>query len=203
MNTEINNASLKEAKNFTDFSDEKADNAEPLPEGVQDGSSDSEKGCLEFTQEQVNKIVAKEAAKAVEKALRELGFEGSGKAKEQISMFKAKLEQDSLAKNLLESQLLEARESLLKAEHEYSQSKIAAMLAFGGVNKESSDTAVKLVTNLIQADFTPDEAVLEVLSRYPHLKTTPQELPQFSVSTTNVEDKFGAIKNIFKSNAAR
>lgn len=153
----------------------------------------------QYNQEQINNIVAKETGKAVEKALRELGFEGSGRAKEQVLQFKQQIMHKEEQSAAMAEQLSLLSESLLQAEKQLLQAQIQSKLAFSGVDEQQVEVAARLVNSLIEAEISQEDAIRCVVEKYPHLLAKAQQIPCFSTETkTTGTDKFSGIKEIFR-----
>jgi hypothetical protein len=137
-----------------------------------------------FTQEDVNNIVAKEAKKAQEKLLKQLGIEDFNSAKEGLQKFKEwqesqKTEAQKQAERL---QKLESDYNTISQENASLKAQIAAMKA--GVHADYVEDVVILAQRLVNDDTTIDDAIAKVVEKYPHFKEAQQQQqdqkPQFS-----------------------
>jgi hypothetical protein len=140
-----------------------------------------------FTQEDVNNIVAKEAKKAQEKLLKQLGIEDFNSAKEGLQKFKEwqdaqKTEAQKQAERLQE---LETKYNTVSEENASLKAQIAAMKA--GVHADYVEDVVILAQRLVNDDTTIDDAIAKVVEKYPHFKEAQQQQqdqkPQFSTGT--------------------
>ncbi|WP_153124664.1 hypothetical protein [Peribacillus tepidiphilus] len=152
--------------------------------GEGQGQTGSEKT---FTQEDVNNIVAKEAKKAQEKLLKQLGIEDFNSAKEGLQKFKEwqdtqKTEAQKQAERL---QKLETDFNTISEENASLKAQIAAMKA--GVHADYVEDVVILAQRLVNDDTAIDDAIAKVVEKYPHFKEAQQQhqdpKPQFSVGT--------------------
>lgn len=151
----------------------------------QQGQTGSEKN---FTQEDVNNIVAKEAKKAQEKLLKQLGIDDFKNAKEGLQKFREwqesqKTEAEKQAERLQE---LETKYNTVNEENASLKAQIAAMKA--GVHADYVEDVVILAQRLVNDDTTIDDAIAKVVEKYPHFKEAQQQQqqdqkPQFSTGT--------------------
>ena len=131
-----------------------------------------------FGQEEVNGIVAKEAKKAQEKLLKQLGIEDFDTAKEGMSKFKEwqesqKSEQDKQAERMKE---LETNYSTASEENTSLKAQISAMKA--GVLAESVEDVVTLAKTMISEDVDMNAAIAKVVEKYPQFSQAQQEEEQ-------------------------
>lgn len=140
-----------------------------------------------FTQEDVNNIVAREAKKAQEKLLKQLGIEDFNSAKEGLQKFKEwqesqKTEAQKQAERL---QQLEQQFTAVQQEKEALAAQLAAVKA--GVHADFVEDVVVLAQRLVNDDTTLEEAITKVIEKYPHFKEAQQQQqdqkPQFSIGT--------------------
>ncbi|EGL82098.1 hypothetical protein CathTA2_2461 [Caldalkalibacillus thermarum TA2.A1] len=145
-------------------------------QGTEQGSNQQQQQQNTFTQEDVNNIVAKEAKKAQEKLLKQLGIEDFNSAKEGLQKFKEwqesqKTEAEKQAERL---QKLETDYQTVTSENETLKAQLSAMKA--GVNPDSVEDVVTLAKNLVSDEVDMDQAIQKVLEKYPHFKA--QQEPQ-------------------------
>lgn len=136
------------------------------PEDPDNGKSKSKT----FTQDDVNAIAAKEAKKAQEKLLKQLGVKDVKSAKDGLDQFKKHMDsQKSDADKALEkAQLLEATNTELLTKAQTLEAQNAALKA--DVNPDSLDDVIVLAKNLVTEDVTIDDAIKTVLEKYPNFK---------------------------------
>ena|SRR5690625_2209353 len=148
-----------------------------------------------FKQEDVNNIVAKESKKATEKLLKELGIEDFENAKDGLTKFKEwqdsqKTEQEKQAERLKQ---LEDNYNQATSEKENLQAQLSALKA--GVVAESVEDVVVLAKNLVSDEVDMDEAIKQVIEKYPHFaqkEEKEEEKPNF---TTGQHHSEGMKKN--------
>ncbi|GAF14920.1 phage protein [Bacillus sp. JCM 19046] len=136
-----------------------------------------------FKQDEVNNIATKEAKKAQEKLLKQLGIDDFQNAKEGMQKFKEwqesqKTEQEKQTERLTG---LETTNTTLTEENSGLKAQISAMKA--GVNTDSVEDVVTLAQRLLDDDTDMDAAVAKVVERYPHFagqKKEQEEKPSFS-----------------------
>src|SRR5690606_28650957 len=138
----------EEMKQVADQAAEQNPGAEPAEQQQQ---AEGAGGKL-FTQEDVNRIAAREAKEAQEKLLRQLGIEDINCAKEGMQRYREwqesqKTEAEKQAEQL---QKLQEQSQILAAENEQLKAKLAAVQA--GVNPNSIDDVVVLAKNYLSDD---------------------------------------------------
>src|SRR5699024_187029 len=131
-----------------------------------------------FTQEDVNNIATKEARKAQEKVFKELGIEDFENAKEGFQKFQEWQESQKTEAQKQAEQLetLEKEKGTLSDENNQLKSQISAMKA--GVNAESVDDVIALSERLVNDDTTIDEAIKQVIEKYPHFAEKEEQSQQ-------------------------
>lgn len=127
-------------------------------------------------QSDVNNLVAKEAKKAQEKLLKQLGIEDFNSAKEGLAKFKEwqesqKTEQEKLSEKLttFESQLGE-KESLISK----LQAENAAIKA-GITDEKNLKAVITLAKTLVNEETDINAAINQVIEDYPHFKSESQQ----------------------------
>lgn len=156
-----------------------------------------------FKQEDVNNIVAKEAKKAQEKLLKQLGIEDFDSAKDGLAKFREwqesqKTEQEKQAEKL---QVLEGEKTTLSEENASLKAQISAMKA--GVKPDSVEDVVVLAKNLVNDDVDMDAAIKLVVEKYPQFSHQEQEnepKPQF---TTGQHQSGGSKNDPFAAKLAK
>lgn len=140
-----------------------------------------------FTQEELNNIAAKEAKKAQEKLLKQLGIEDFNNAKDGLQKFKEwqdsqKTDQQKQADRLKE---LETNFSSTSDENSMLKAQISAMKV--GVLAESVEDVVVLAKMMVNDETDMDAAIVKVVEKYPHFKEQkvpdakpPETKPSFS-----------------------
>ncbi|WP_077735639.1 hypothetical protein [Bacillus sonorensis] len=151
-------------------------NADPAanPEGQQQSGQEpqnpSNEGEKTFTQDDVNSIAAKEAKKAQEKLLKQLGVSDFKSAKEGLQKLQEiedskKTEAEKMAESLKE---YETKYETVSSENESLKAQIAAMGA--GVQADAVQDVVTLAKPLVSDDVDMNAAIEKVLEKYPHFK---------------------------------
>ncbi|MBU5327635.1 hypothetical protein [Bacillus paralicheniformis] len=151
-------------------------NADPAanPEGQQQGGQDpqnpSQEGEKTFTQEDVSSIAAKEAKKAQEKLLKQLGVSDFKSAKEGLQKLQEiedskKTEAQKQAERLQE---YETQSQKLASENESLKAQMAAITA--GVQADAVRDVVTLAKPLVSDEVDMNAAIEKVLEKYPHFK---------------------------------
>lgn len=128
-----------------------------------------------FSQDDVNNVAAKEAKKAQEKLLKQLGIDDFDNAKDGMAKFKEwqesqKTEQQKQVERLQE---LETNYSTASEENAGLKAQISAMKA--GVKADSVEDVVVLAQRLVNDDTDMDTAIKQVVERYPQFGAEQQK----------------------------
>lgn len=160
----------------------------------------AEKNCI--TQEQLNSIVARETGRAIEKTLRELGFSGTGKGREQLRLFREQISAREeeflyLSEKLSQAEAVFAEKDneILQLREMLSDEQTTRMLLISGVGEKNIPKALSLVKGLGGGGMDLSTAVAEIVEKYPHFLSEKREIPRFSAPTGG--DGFSAVKAIF------
>ena len=137
-----------------------------------------------FTQEEVNGLVAKEAKKAQEKIFKSLGFEDVKSAKEGFEQLR---EWKDSQKTEAEKQSEAIADEAMRLENQQLTAKYAAITL--GVRSDAVDDVIALAQSKVSDDVTINDAIAEVLAKYPQFGNVPEEpkeepKPSFSVGGT-------------------
>lgn len=128
-----------------------------------------------FRQEDVNNIVAREAKKAQEKLLKELGIDDFENAKDGLAKFREwqesqKTEQEKQQEKLQE---LQTSNETLANENANLKAQISAMKV--GVKAESVEDVIALAERLVNDETTIDDAIKQVIEKYPQFAQDEEE----------------------------
>lgn len=128
-----------------------------------------------FTQDDVNNIAAREAKKAQEKLFKELGIEDFENAKEGMAKFQEwqdaqKTDAEKQAEKLGQ---LEKSHADTQAENATLKAQISAVKV--GVNADSVEDVVALAERQVTEDVTIEDAIKQVIEKYPHFAGEAQE----------------------------
>ena len=131
-----------------------------------------------FNQEDVNNIVAKETKKVKEKLLKQLGIDDFENAKEGMAKFKEwqesqKTEQEK-QQEMLDS--LSKEKEALSSENNFLKAQLSALKQ--GVNADSVEDVVALAERLVNDETTIDDAIKQVVEKYPHFADSAEEKQQ-------------------------
>lgn len=131
---------------------------------------DKDKKTVTFTQAEMSKVAATEAKKERLKILKELGIEDVSKGKEALKAYKKQIDDQKTdaekAKDRAEA--LEKSSTDLQKEKEELKTQLAALRA--GVDPEKLEDATFLASKYVSDDVTVDEAIEQVLEKYPQFK---------------------------------
>lgn len=151
-----------------------------------------------FTQEEVNGLVAKEAKKAQEKIFKSLGFEDVKSAKDGLEQLREwKDSQKTEAEKQAEA--IADKEKQLEAvllENKQLTAKYAALTL--GVSSDAVDDVIALAQSKVTDDVTINDAIAEVLAKYPQFGNVPEESkeepkPSFSIGGTPAVKEEGEV----------
>ena len=163
--------------------DIQAQTDQPVNAGEPTESQTQEQPVKTFTQEEVTGLVAKESKKAQEKIFKSLGFEDIKSAKEGLQQLKEwKDSQKSEAEK--QSEALATKEKELEqalSDKKTLEAKLSALTL--GVNADSVDDVITLSARLVSDDVSIDDAIAQVLQKYPQFGRTEQaeeKKPRFS-----------------------
>src|SRR5690606_36846290 len=128
-----------------------------------------------FRQEDVNNIVAREVKKTQEKLLKELGIDDFENAKEGLQKFREwqesqKTEQEKLQETL---QKFQADNETLTNENANLKAQLAALKQ--GVKADSLEDVIALAERLVNDETTIDDAIKQVIEKYPHFAESVSE----------------------------
>lgn len=158
-----------------------------------------------FKQEDVNNIVAKESKKATEKLLKELGIDDFENAKDGLAKFKEWQESQKTEaekqQELLEN-LTSEKESLSK-ENNSLKAQLSALKQ--GVIAESVEDVVALAERLVDDETTIDDAIKQVVEKYPHFaqKQEEEEEPKPLFTTGQHQSTGSNVLDPFKAKMAK
>lgn len=125
-----------------------------------------------FTQDDVSKISAKEAKKAQEKLLKQLGIEDFDNAKEGMKKFREWQDSQKTEAEKKEEALnnLEKEKGTLSKENNSLKAQLSAVRA--GVKDESIEDVVALAERQVNEDTSMEEAIKQVVEKYPSFKNS-------------------------------
>ena len=166
-----------------------AANPEEQQQGGPDPQNPSNEGEKTFTQEDVSSIAAKEAKKAQEKLLKQLGVSDFKSAKEGLQKLQEiedskKTEAEKMAESLKD---YETKYNTVSSENESLKAQISAMKL--GVNADSVPDVVALAKNYVSDEVDLDAAMQMVVEKYPHFKGQQQEESNSPTWTTGTHKK--------------
>lgn len=158
----------------------------------------AKKEAKTFTQEEVNGLVAKEAKKAQENIFKSLGFEDVKSAKDGLEQLREwKDSQKTEAEKQAEA--IADKEKQLEAvllENKQLTAKYAALTL--GVRSDAVDDVIALAQSKVTDDVTINDAIAEVLVKYPQFGNVPEEpkeepKPSFSIGGTPAVKEEGKV----------
>lgn len=156
------------------FADE-GEGEEPKQPEEPEGPSEPEEPEKGFTQEDVNNIAAKESRKAQEKLFKELGIEDFEDAKEGMKKFREWQESQKTEAEKRDEKLesLEKEHLDTKSENEFLKAQITATKQ--GVIPDAIEDVVTLAQNLVSEEKDMENAIQEVIEKYPHFADVQEE----------------------------
>lgn len=144
----------------------------------QAGDTSNAEETKTFTQEDVNNIAAREAKKAQEKFLKQLGIDDFENAKEGLKKFKEwqdsqKTEAEKQAEKL---KAAEAKQAELTERATTLEAQVAALKA--GVNADSVEDVVTLAKVHVDDETDIAAAIGKVIEKYPHFKAVQEQVQE-------------------------
>ncbi|HFR3918845.1 TPA: hypothetical protein ACHWEF_001525 [Streptococcus suis] len=137
-----------------------------------------------FSQEDVNRVGKKEHKSGYAKTIKDLGFADVESAKEALKAYEDWQESQKTEADK-QTELLASKDreltSVLDA-NKRLEAKLSALTQ--GVNADSVDDVIALSERLVNEDTTIDEAIKQVVGKYPQFATTPnttEKKPTFTV----------------------
>lgn len=166
---------------------------DPNPQGNEPGGNEppTEKT---FTQKELNAIAAKESKSAIEKFLKDNGFTDFNNAKEGMAKFKEwnesqKTEAQKQAEKLQE---IEGTNTNLSKENTTLKAQLAAVT--NGVHADFTDDVVALAERQVTDEIDINQAIKNVVEKYPHFKGQAQEQNQGpTFSNNNFQRQTGSV----------
>lgn len=151
-----------------------------------------------FTQEEVNGLVAKEAKKAQENIFKSLGFEDVKSAKDGFEQLK-EWQDSQKTEAEKQAEAIADKEKQLEAvllENKQLTAKYAALTL--GVRSDAVDDVIALAQSKVTDDVTINDAIAEVLAKYPQFGNIPEEpkeepKPSFSIGGTPAVKEEGKV----------
>src|SRR5690625_362331 len=148
-----------------------------------------------FSQEDVNNIVAREAKKAQEKLLKQLGIEDFDNAKEGFQKFQEWQESQKTEQEKQQEQfdLLNTTNETLTKENESLKGQLSALKQ--GAKGESVEDVLALAERRVTDDVSIDDAIKQVIEEYPHFAEKEQEQEEKPNFTTGQHQSNGNKNN--------
>lgn len=142
-----------------------------------------------FTQEEVNNIAAKEAKKAQERFLKQLGIDDFENAREGLKKFREwqdsqKTEAEKQAEQL---KAAETKQAELEERAATLEAQVVALKA--GVNADSVEDVVTLAKVHVDDETDIAAAIEKVVEKYPHFKAVQEQKENKPVFTTGQHQK--------------
>lgn len=144
--------------------DDKKDDTDP------DKKDADKKATKTFSQEEVNAIAAKEAKKAMDKVLKQIGMKDATSAKEALDKYN-QLQEDQKTdaqKAIDKAKALETDNGTVTKENETLKAELSALKA--DVNPEFLSDVVVLAKTLVTDEVDMDAAIKLVIVKYPNFK---------------------------------
>ncbi|GEN30240.1 putative RNase H-like nuclease (RuvC/YqgF family) [Cerasibacillus quisquiliarum] len=158
-----------------------------------------------FRQEDVNNIVAREAKKAQEKLLKQLGIEDFENAKEGFQKFKEWQDQQKTEQEKQAEQLEQLQDNLNQTTTENETLKAQLSALKQGVIADSVEDVVALAKNYVSDDVDMEAAIKQVIEKYPHFaqKQEEQDEPKPQFTTGQHQSDGNVITDPFKQKLAK
>lgn len=157
-----------------------------------------------YKQEDVNNVVAKESKKATEKLLKELGIDDFDNAKEGMEKFREWQESQKTEQEKQQESYNKLTEEKTTLENEKAElvAQISAMKK--GVKGDSVEDVVALAKQRVSDELTIDEAIDQIVEKYPHFASQEEEKEEDKPSfTTGRHYKEQVSSDAFKAKLAK
>lgn len=128
-----------------------------------------------FTQDDVNSVAAKEAKKAQEKLLKQLGITDFENAKEGMKKFQEWQEAQKTEEQKNQERLQELENNYNKEREANSSLQTQIALLSAGVKKDFAQDVAALAKNYLSDEVDINKAVEMVVEKYPHFLDQNQE----------------------------
>lgn len=156
-----------------------------------------------FRQEDVNNIVSKEAKKAQEKLLKQLGIEDFKNAKEGFKKFKEWQDEQKTESEKQAEQLEQLQKNISQTTSENESLKAQLSALKNGVIADSVEDVVALANNYISDDVDLDQAIKQVIEKYPHFLQQEEQEDKKPKFTTGQHQSNGNANDPFKQKLAK
>ena len=137
-----------------------------------------------FTQDEVNNIASKEAKKAQEKFLKQLGFDDFNNVKEGITKYKEWQDSQKTEAEKQNEQLQKLQSDYTTTSDENATLKAQITAMQSGVNSDYVSDVVTLAKTLVNDEVDINQAIEKVVEKYPHFKqqqeVTEEKKPTFT-----------------------
>lgn len=172
----------------------------------QSGTDSQQSEEKSFTQEDVNNIAAREAKKAQEKLLKQLGIEDFENAKEGFRKFKEWQDQQKTEQEKQAERLEQLQDNLNQTTTENETLKAQLSALKQGVIADSVEDVVALAKNYVSDEVDMDQAIKQVIEKYPHFaqkQEEQQDEPKPQFTTGQHQSDGNVITDPFKQKLAK
>lgn len=128
-----------------------------------------------FRQEDVNNIVAREAKKAQEKLLKELGIDDFDNAKDGLAKFREWQESQKTEQEKQQEKLQELQTNNETLANKNANLKAQLVAVKKGVKADSVEDVIALAERLVNDETTIDDAIKQVIEKYPQFAQSEEE----------------------------
>lgn len=128
-----------------------------------------------FTQKDVNSLVAREAKKAQEKLLKQLGVTDFNTARDGLQKFKEWQDSQKSEQEKLQEELSTTKQTLEQIEAERNDAKDKLSAISLGVDPQKVTDVIVLARTMVNEKTTIDDAIPKVLEKYPIFKVGGNE----------------------------
>lgn len=153
-------------------------NVDQATENLEQNQSESKS----FTQDDLNRVGTKEHSKGYSKALKDLGFDDVETAKNALKTYQD-WQESQKSETEKQAEALSSKEKELEkalSDKKTLESKLSALSA--GVRTDAVDDVIALAERLTNSEVTIDQAISQVLEKYPQFKNQSEEqtVPKFT-----------------------
>ena len=144
-------------------------------DGTIEHDNQDEKPAKTFTQDQVNGIVTKESRSAIEKTLKELGFEDFDNAKDGVQAYKEWQESQKTEQQKIAEQLESIKSEKTTIEQQFADLQAENLALKTGVIADSVEDVVALAKVKVTDEKDIETAIKEVVEKYPNFLAKTEE----------------------------
>lgn len=151
-----------------------------------------------FTQEDVNKIIQAEKAKAKKSVTTEYGFENSDALKAALDKLKGLEEANKTELEKAQEQTKNYEAQIAEMQNKLKDNEFTNAILKSGVKSDYADDVLTLVKAQVTEENTLDKVLEAIIGKYPHFTTVNESVKAGVKTTVTEEDKVSGVMAAFK-----